>query len=293
MSVEDEDQIDQWVREFGSNRPQLKLATRRIQSAVVARLEDVGIRVLAYLDVDVHRAIGSLDKTFTVLERVNKTAEQKERGEFGYCGQHLILRVDSNALQRVGVENEGQRFEVQFRTILQHDWAEFEHDIRYKGSTPAPPIVNRAFTLASALIELTDKEFGTINEVVAKKESEDGRQSTGDKQRQITGRDLRVLLEGALPRHPRSRAEDYKWMAKLLRRHRVLTTSQAAELLATAEWDQISRKLNYQSKPGHIRALDDFLLMNWGRRYIDASVDMSHDANRRDKLKFRLACLIG
>lgn len=49
------------------------------------------------------------------------------------------------------------------KTVLQHAWAEFEHDIRYKSSGDVNPAINRAFTLASGLIELADDQFVTIH----------------------------------------------------------------------------------------------------------------------------------
>ena len=53
---------------------------------------------------------------------------------------------------------------VQVRTVLQHAWAEFEHDIRYKGTVPAEhaPDLDRRFTLAAGLLELADREFSEI-----------------------------------------------------------------------------------------------------------------------------------
>ena len=54
---------------------------------------------------------------------------------------------------------------MQIRTVLQHAWAEFEHDIRYKRSGEAPdPQIDRAFTLAAGLIELADQQFSAIRD---------------------------------------------------------------------------------------------------------------------------------
>jgi ppGpp synthetase/RelA/SpoT-type nucleotidyltranferase len=55
---------------------------------------------------------------------------------------------------------------VQIRTVLQHAWAEFEHDIRYKGTIPDEhaPDLDRRFTLAAGLLELADREFSTIRD---------------------------------------------------------------------------------------------------------------------------------
>ena len=52
------------------------------------------------------------------------------------------------------------------RTVLQHAWAEFEHDIRYKGTIPDEHArdFDRRFTLAAGLLELADQEFSTIRD---------------------------------------------------------------------------------------------------------------------------------
>ena len=53
---------------------------------------------------------------------------------------------------------------VQIRTVLQHAWAEFEHDIRYKGVVPDEHAfdLDRRFTLAAGLLGLADREFSAI-----------------------------------------------------------------------------------------------------------------------------------
>ena len=82
--------------------------------------------------------------------------ETAREGRWGYASRHLL----------VGVEGEQQPASIQVRTVLQHAWAEFEHDIRYKGSIPAEhaPDLDRRFTLAAGLLELADREFTAIRE---------------------------------------------------------------------------------------------------------------------------------
>jgi hypothetical protein len=52
----------------------------------------------------------------------------------------------------------GRSAQVQVRTILQHAWAEFEHDIRYKGTVPDEHAreFDRRFTLAAGLLGSLD-----------------------------------------------------------------------------------------------------------------------------------------
>ena len=53
-------------------------------------------------------------------------------------------------------------FEIQIRTILQHAWAEINHDRNYKLTGILPDHIRRRFQLLSAVLELADKEFDTL-----------------------------------------------------------------------------------------------------------------------------------
>ncbi len=86
-----------------------------------------------------------------VLDDLDMGQETAREGRWGYASRHLL----------VAVEGESQPASVQVRTVLQHAWAEFEHDIRYKGTIPEEdaPELDRRFTLAAGLLELADREF--------------------------------------------------------------------------------------------------------------------------------------
>ena len=53
-------------------------------------------------------------------------------------------------------------FEIQIRTILQHAWAEIEHDRNYKFSGELPEDIQRRFKLVAGSLELADKEFDRL-----------------------------------------------------------------------------------------------------------------------------------
>lgn len=247
----------------------------------------IGVRVITYLQLDVERAITALRNSFEVITHVDKTAEQREKGEFGYSGQHLILRISEDAAPNGCRNHIGERFEVQFRTILQHAWAEFEHDIRYKSAGPVPPEVNRAFTLASGLIELADNQFSTISNVVAM-EKANPEESSNLLPVDLTSEALERILEQALPNNPRSRVEQYEWLRGVLETHGITTVAQASELITSADWDDIARRVQYKFAPGHVRAADDLLLVRYGQEHIDKTQPLGHDRNRRAKLTYRL-----
>lgn len=247
----------------------------------------IGVRVITFLQLDVERAITALRNSFEVINHVDKTAEQREKGEFGYSGQHLVLRVGEANVPNGCKDHIGERFEVQFRTILQHAWAEFEHDIRYKSAGPVPAEVNRAFTLASGLIELADNQFSTISNVVAAEKANPD-ESTKLLSVDLTGEALERILEQALPSNPRSRVEQYEWLRELLATHGITTVAQASDLIASADWDAIAGRINYKFPPGHVRAADDLMLLRWGQDHINKTKNLGDDRNRLGKLNHRL-----
>ena len=59
------------------------------------------------------------------------------------------------------------KFEIQIRSILQHAWAEIEHDLGYKSEIEIPNIVKRKFSRLSGLLELVDDEFVSIKDIIS------------------------------------------------------------------------------------------------------------------------------
>jgi hypothetical protein len=56
--------------------------------------------------------------------------------------------------------------EIQVRSVLQHAWAEIEHDLGYKTALGVPRDVRRSFSRLAGLLELADKEFVSIRETI-------------------------------------------------------------------------------------------------------------------------------
>lgn len=253
------------------------------------QLDDlIGVRIIMFLEPDIADVATALKGQFDCREDDDKTSSQRRNGQIGYAGRHLILEVPAGNVP-VGCHTFiGERFEVQIRTVLQHAWAAFEHDIRYKGLAEANAEVDRAFTMASTLIELADAQFSAINDIVKRRQAESTAEFAANPATELTGDILHDMLARLLPEHPRSQARQYGWLGDVLAANGVRTVADAEKLFGAADWSGVAKRMDYKFPAGHVRIADDFLLKTWGTDYIARTKSLGGDPKREAKLTYRL-----
>ena len=252
----------------------------------------IGVRVTTYHSTEIPRIIEALTEVFEVRRSVDKTAQTRVSGSFGYGSHHLILRVPPARVAPVLQAYAGREFEVQIRTVLQHAWAEFEHDIRYKrrGNTgKLAPEVDRAFTLAAGLIELADQQF----DLIAAQQSATDTTAPIDLDVKFTAETLPgiiALLHGNTI--PQSRLEHYHWLEELLHAHGLTTVAPLTELMSPANLERVKTALHYTFQPGQVRIIDDLLLAAFGEEHIaKTGTTGNFPAQRPARLRHRLALI--
>lgn len=109
------------------------------------------------------------------LEQVSRLIEQHFRVDFTHsadktkpAGYRSIHYVCSTA----GAPHPDFRFEIQLRTVLQHAWAEVEHDLGYKVDDAMPEAIRRRFSRVAGLLEIADQEFVSIRRELASSRDE-------------------------------------------------------------------------------------------------------------------------
>ncbi|MCR5356651.1 MAG: hypothetical protein K6E63_04525 [Lachnospiraceae bacterium] len=136
-----------------------KLKRKQDHYSSVYEMRDIlGFRVICYLSGDVDMIAGLLAENFRV--NWSKTKDKRkmiEADAFGYLSLHYIC-----ALPEAEGDLSDLWFEVQIRTILQHSWAEIEHDLGYKAAIEVPRDIRRRFSRAASLLETTDEIFADI-----------------------------------------------------------------------------------------------------------------------------------
>jgi putative GTP pyrophosphokinase len=244
--------------------------------------DQIGVRVITYVHSDVAAVAELLADELTVLDDRDLGEETARSGRFGYASRHLLVRVPDD--EQAGHEElAGERASVQVRTVLQHAWAEFEHDIRYKGNVPedAAADLDRRFTLAAGLIELADREFATIRERIQAAAPGSPTEADAD---HIIGQELATFLAGHYSDAGWSHTDHYDWIAGLLAQLGIDTIDDLADLLTSVDADAVIRRMGYRYPAGAVRRLDDALLAIFGEQY----VTLAGNSHRVPLLRARL-----
>ncbi|MGL5355844.1 MAG: GTP pyrophosphokinase [Cetobacterium sp.] len=131
-----------------------------------------GLRVITFLESETKIVEHFLRQTFSIDES-NSEDKSNNLGEdkVGYKSIHLVATLPENLLELPEFERfKDLKFEIQVRTILQHAWAEVEHDKNYKFSGQLPPDIKRRFKLLAGFLEIADREFESISKEISEYE---------------------------------------------------------------------------------------------------------------------------
>jgi hypothetical protein len=253
--------------------------------------DQVGIRVITYVHSDVQAVVDLLNDQVSVHDDRDLGLETASEGRFGYASRHLLVGLHPAQAAHPAYERlEGRQAQVQIRTVLQHAWAEFEHDIRYKGTIPEEHVseFDRRFTLAAGLLELADREFSAIRDRLQEGSTGSDSDSDDDDPR-ISPRELAAFLAGQYADAGWSRTDHYAWIAGLVLELGITSLPELGNILRSVDADALAERMDYRYPPGAVRRLDDALLWAFGDTY----VELHANGERASALRARLAKMGG
>jgi putative GTP pyrophosphokinase len=156
-----------------------------------------GIRVIVYVEDDVKKIAKLIGDLFNI-DSENSLDKSKELGEdrVGYKSVHFVclFKNDRTNLPEY-IKFKNLKFEIQIRTILQHSWAEIEHDKNYKFAGELPSEIKRRFKLIAGSLEILDREFNLLsNEIDSYSEEVKSKTIRGDLEIDLNSTSLNQFL---------------------------------------------------------------------------------------------------
>lgn len=123
----------------------------------------LGFRIVTYSEDLISEFAKLIETEFNVdfNNSINKLHHEDSQ-KFGYRSLHYVCSLPEYLIKNFSHLNGQFKFEIQIRTILQHAWAEIEHDTGYKTTEQLPREFRRRFSQIASLLEVADREFASI-----------------------------------------------------------------------------------------------------------------------------------
>ena len=171
----------------------------------------IGIRVICYYSEEVQEIRRNLKKYFREIEITDKTSQlEMTDDKFGYKSLHLQLVLKSK-INGISDADKYKKipFELQIRTVIQDAWGILDHRIKYKKSIPHS--LKRRINRLSALFEVADDEFLSIQKEISQEERKiNNRIKKGGKIEKTKALDVFRFLFIALKYFPEYNFIEYK-----------------------------------------------------------------------------------
>ena len=242
-----------------------------------------GVRVIAFFPKNLSEIGDCIRSEFEVIEYTNLITALHEAERFGYQSEHYLVKISGERSDLPEYRIYADLIaEIQVRTVLQHAWAEIEHDIQYKSSRTIPAEIRRKFMSLAGLLEIADREFQAIRD-----EYEDmtnwARESVEEgvlDQVEITAESLKVYLDKRVGPDARVSDFSYEWSARILRRLGFTTLDQVDQCIEGYDDDEVTR-VRWNWHQGPVQRFEDMLLAGMGPLYVERRFNT---AEVRDKL---------
>ena len=229
-----------------------------------------GIRVITYFPSTLAEIDRMLADEFRIVERSDKGAALIEEDRFGYQSIHYLVKFIPRRSRLPEYELFADAIaEIQVRTILQHAWAEIEHDIQYKSASVIPTEIRRRFMALAGMLEIADREFQAIQDADKQLTQEARSRVAGGQlsQVEITPDALKAFLDKKLGADGRMSEFSYDWTARLLKRLGFRTLEQVERCINGYDDDRLSR-IAIGSRLGQTARFEYMLLAGMGEHYI-------------------------
>jgi ppGpp synthetase/RelA/SpoT-type nucleotidyltranferase len=157
-------------RPKSSESLEVKLSREEKHYEALGEITDLaGIRIITYFADDVDAVATMIEREFAVdTEHSIDKGKALDPDRFGYLSLHYVCTLsDTRARLPEYAAYKQCVCEIQVRSILQHAWAEIEHDLGYKAVQGIPRLMRRRFSRLAGLLEVADDEFMRLRDELA------------------------------------------------------------------------------------------------------------------------------
>lgn len=220
-----------------------------------------GVRVIAFFESDVRRVAGLIESSFNVdvqrsLNKDNALGDNK----VGYRSIHFIcdLGKERTVLPEFR-EFRDIKFECQVRTVLQHAWAELEHDRNYKFAGVLPRELKRRLYLYAGLLEVADKGFDSLaQEIDTYEDSINEKVRKGELGVEIDSFSLQAFMDEWASRHNvhimvGNAGEQYAEVIQELKDHGIYTLTELKGIVPENYAEYMKKHYSRASTVGTVR----------------------------------------
>lgn len=231
--------------------------------------DKAAVRIITYFLSTVEEVEEVIGQQLEVLQQERKVSDDPTR--FGYQSTHYLVKyLNTRAMLPEYMRFRDLIAEIQVRTILQHAWAEIEHDIQYKSSSVLPRMIRRRFGALAGLIEIADREFQAIDDENRAIQLEARRKiDLGDdlEKVEITADSVRAFLDKNYGADGRMSDFSYRWIARLLLDLGFVDLAEVEAAIQEYSDDHISR-VAYGWRQGQLTRFETVLLASMGEAFI-------------------------
>ena len=229
------------------------------------------LRIIAFFPKTIADIDKIISEEFEIVERSDKGEKLLAEEKFGYNSVHYLVKLPAKRASLPEYEKFSQSIaEIQVRTILQHAWAEIEHDIQYKSTSVIPQEIRRRFTALAGMLEVVDREFQAVQDEdhrlrqLAREMIKEGQIDEVE----ITPDAIKAFLTRKLGGDQRISWLSYDFLARQLRKYGFQTLRQVEDCTKGYNDDFLSR-LAYGFRQGQVIRSELMVLAGMGQAYID------------------------
>ena len=231
-----------------------------------------GIRIITHVLGTLPEIDKLLHDEFDVIEQPDKGQELIEKERFGYQSIHYLVCVNPNRSRLAEYSRyKGALVEIQVRTILQHAWAEIQHDIQYKSTTAIPSEIRRRFMALAGMLEIADREFediqGTDQKIIDTAREMVARGELSGVE--ITAASLKQFLDQRMGADARISDWNYDWTARLVKTLGFSDLKQIETAIKSYDDDQLSQIAYWTGRQGQVTRFELMLLAALGELFIE------------------------